>query len=111
MISFENMPEVLTENLEAIKASDVHSRIWLENGKYIFLSAHHDENIDTEKNFTNLFTAIEFEVSREKIQAVHMLPGCTHNIINLSDTENLVTAMWANEQFDPNHPDTFFDKV
>ena len=54
---------------------------------------------------------IEFEVSGEKIQAVHMLPGYTHNIINLSNTENLVTVMWANEQFDPNHPDTFFEKV
>ncbi len=54
---------------------------------------------------------IEFEVSGDKIEAVHMLPGYTHNIINLSDTENLVTVMWANEPFDPNHPDTFFEKV
>lgn len=54
---------------------------------------------------------MEFEVSGEKIQAVHMLPGYTHNIINLSDTENLVTVMWANEPFDPQHPDTFFEKV
>ena len=54
---------------------------------------------------------LNFEVSGEKIQAVHMLPGYTHNIINLSDTENLVTVMWANEQFDPNHPDTFFEIV
>ena len=54
---------------------------------------------------------IEFEVSGDKIQAVHMLPGYTHNIINLSETENLVTVMWANEQFDPEHPDTFFEKV
>ena len=54
---------------------------------------------------------IEFEVSGEKIEAVHMLPGYTHNIINLSDTENLVTVMWANETFDPNHPDTFGEKV
>ena len=54
---------------------------------------------------------IEFEVSGDKIQAVHMLPGYTHNIINLSNTDNLVTVMWANEQFDPNHPDTFFEKV
>lgn len=53
----------------------------------------------------------EFEVSGDKIQAVHMLPGYTHNIINLSDTENLVTVMWANEQFDSEHPDTFFEKV
>lgn len=54
---------------------------------------------------------IEFEVSGDKIQAVHMLPGYTHNIINLSDTENLVTVMWANEIFDPEHPDTFFEPV
>lgn len=54
---------------------------------------------------------MEFEVSGERIQAVHMLPGYTHNIINLSETENLVTVMWANEIFDPNHPDTFFETV
>ena len=54
---------------------------------------------------------LEFEVSGEQIQAVHMLPGYTHNIINLSETENLVTLMWANELFDPNHPDTFFQEV
>ena len=54
---------------------------------------------------------MEFEVSGEKIEAVHMLPGYTHNIINLSDIENLVTVMWANESFDPNHPDTFGEKV
>ena len=54
---------------------------------------------------------IEFEVSGDKIQAIHMLPGYTHNIINLSETENLVTVMWANEQFDPAHPDTFGENV
>ena len=54
---------------------------------------------------------IEFEVSGDKIEAVHMLPGYTHNIINLSQTENLVTVMWANESFDPNKPDTFFEVV
>ena len=54
---------------------------------------------------------LNFEVSGEKIEAVHMLPGYTHNIINLSDTEDLVTLMWANEQFDPNKPDTFFEVV
>lgn len=52
-----------------------------------------------------------FEVSGDKIEAVHMLPGYTHNIINLSDTENLVTVMWANESFDLNKPDTFFELV
>ena len=54
---------------------------------------------------------IEFEVSDEKIEAIYMLPGFTHNIVNLSDTENLVTVMWANEQFDPEHPDTFGEPV
>ena len=54
---------------------------------------------------------LNFEVSGEKIEAIHMLPGYTHNIINLSDTEDLVTVMWANEPFDPAHPDTFFEKV
>lgn len=53
----------------------------------------------------------EFEVSGEKIEAVHMLPGYTHNIINLSDSEDLITLMWANELFNPDHPDTFFEKV
>ena len=54
---------------------------------------------------------LNFEVSGEKIEAVHMLPGYTHNIITLSETENLVTVMWANEQFDPKRPDTFFEVV
>ena len=54
---------------------------------------------------------IEFEVSGDNIQCVHMLPGYTHNIINLSDTENLVTVMYCNEIFDPNKPDTYFEKV
>ena len=57
------------------------------------------------------YEPIEFEVSGDRIQAVHMLPGYTHNIINLSETENLVTVMWANEQFDLEHPDTFWEKV
>ena len=60
--------------------------------------------IDTDEVFN-------FEVSSDKIEAVHMLPGYTHNIINLSDTEDLVTVMWANEAFDPSKPDTFFEAV
>lgn len=74
---------------------------------FIVVSGHaliQERNIGTDK-------VIEFEVSGEKIQAVHMLPGYTHNIINLSDTQDLVTVMWANESFDPKHPDTFFEKV
>ena len=54
---------------------------------------------------------LEFEVTGDRIEAVHMLPGYTHNIINLSETENLVTIMWANEVFDPQHPDTFYETV
>lgn len=54
---------------------------------------------------------IEFEVSGDNIQCIHMLPGYTHNIINLSETENLVTVMYCNEIFDPNKPDTYFEKV
>lgn len=54
---------------------------------------------------------LEYEVSGDRIEAVHMLPGYTHNIINLSDTADLVTVMWANESFDPGRPDTYFDPV
>ena len=54
---------------------------------------------------------IEFEVSGDKIEAVHMLPGYTHNIINLSETDDLVTVMWANEQFNPDRPDTYYEEV
>ena len=54
---------------------------------------------------------VEFEVFGDKIEAIHMIPGWTHNIINLSDTEDLVTVMTCNEVFDPKHPDTFFEQV
>ena len=54
---------------------------------------------------------LEFYVSGDAIQAVHMLPGYTHNLINLSETEDLVTVMWANEAFDPGRPDTYFERV
>lgn len=80
------------------------------NGKwefFIVVSGHgliQERKIGTDE-------VIEFEVSGEQIKAVHMLPGYTHNIINLSDADNLVTLMWANEQFDLNHPDTFFEPV
>lgn len=74
---------------------------------FIVVSGHaliRERKIGTDETF-------EFEVSGDNIKAVHMLPGYTHNIINLSDTENLVTVMWANEQFSPDKPDTFFEKV
>ena len=74
---------------------------------FMVVSGHgliQERKIDSEE-------VIEFEVDGAHIQAVQMLPGYTHNIINLSDTENLVTVMWANEQFDPSHPDTFGENV
>ena len=74
---------------------------------FIVVSGHaliQERKIGTEE-------VIEFEVSGEKIEAVHMLPGYTHNIINLSDSEDLVTVMWANELFDANKPDTFTEEV
>ncbi len=74
---------------------------------FIVVAGHgliQERKVDTDE-------VIEFEVSGENIEAVHMLPGYTHNIINLSETEDLVTVMWANESFDPNRPDTYFEKV
>ena len=59
----------------------------------------------------NPFPVIEYEVTGEKIQAVHMLPGYTHNIINLSDSQDLVTIMWANELLEADRPDTYFEEV
>lgn len=76
-------------------------------GVFIVVSGHgliQERKIGSDEVF-------EFEVSGEKIEAVHMLPGYTHNIINLSDSEDLITLMWANELFNPDHPDTFFEKV
>jgi len=74
---------------------------------FIVVSGHgliQERKIDSDE-------VIEFEVSGDKIEAIHMLPGYTHNIINLSETEDLVTVMWANESFDPNKPDTYFEPV
>lgn len=74
---------------------------------FIVVSGH---GLIQERNL-NTGEVMEFEVSGEKIEAVQMLPGWTHNIINLSETDNLVTVMWANELFDTNHPDTYFEVV
>ena len=81
---------------------------------FIVVSGHgliQERKIGTDPTTGKPYEMIEFEVSGDRIQAVHMLPGYTHNIINLSETENLVTVMWANEIFDPGHPDTFFEPV
>lgn len=81
---------------------------------FIVVSGHgliRERKIGTDPETGIPYEPIEFEVSGEKIQAVHMLPGYTHSIQNLSDTQDLVTLMWANEIFDADHPDTFFEPV
>lgn len=80
------------------------------NSKWELFIVVHGHGLIQERNI-NTGEMVEFEVSGERIEAVHMIPGWTHNIINLSDTEDLVTVMTCNEVFDPNKPDTFFEVV
>lgn len=80
------------------------------NSKWELFIVVQGHGLIQERNI-NTGEIVEFEVSGDKIEAVHMIPGWTHNIINLSETENLITVMTCNEVFNPNHPDTFFEKV
>ena len=80
------------------------------NSKWELFIVVHGHGLIQERSI-NTGETVEFEVSGDKIEAVHMIPGWTHNIINLSQTEDLVTVMTCNEIFDPNHPDTFFEPV
>ena len=82
---------------------------WHNSNWELFIVVH-GHGLIQERNI-NTGETVEFEVSGDKIEAVHMIPGWTHNIINLSQTEDLVTVMTCNEIFDPNHPDTFFEPV
>lgn len=80
---------------------------------FIVVSGHgliQERKIGTDEN-GNPYPIIEFDVSGDKIEAVHMLPGYTHNIVNLSQTEKLITLMWANESFNPDYPDTYYEEV
>ena len=86
------------------KGQHWHNSKWEQ---FIVVSGH---GLIQERNI-NTGETIEFEVSGEKIEAIYMIPGWTHNIINLSATENLVTVMTCNEIFDPNRPDTFYETV
>lgn len=86
------------------KGQHWHNSKWEQ---FIVVAGH---GLIQERNI-NTGETVEFEVSGDKIEAVYMIPGWTHNIINLSDTENLVTVMTCNEIFNPNHPDTFFEIV
>ena len=81
---------------------------------FIVVSGHgliQERRIGINPETKELYPIVEFEVTGEQMKAVQMLPGYTHNIINLSRTENLVTIMWANEVFDENNPDTFYESV
>lgn len=80
------------------------------NSKWELFIVVHGHGLIQERNI-NTGEIVEFEVSGDQIEAVHMIPGWTHNIINLSDTEDLVTVMTCNEVFNPNRPDTFFEEV
>ena len=80
------------------------------NSKWEQFIVVHGHGLIQERNI-NTGEMVEFEVSGDKIESIYMIPGWTHNIINLSDTEDLVTVMTCNEVFDSNHPDTFFEKV
>ena len=84
-----------------------------KNEKFVVVSGHGLIQLRREGLDENgqPYPVREYEVSGDQIQVVEMLPGFTHNIINLSDTDDLVTVMWANEAFNPNRPDTYFDPV
>lgn len=86
------------------KGQHWHNSKWEQ---FIVVAGH---GLIQERNI-NTGETVEFEVSGDKIESIYMIPGWTHNIINLSETENLVTVMTCNEVFDPKHPDTFFEKV
>ena len=102
-------------SINIARPGNVRGQHW-HNSKweiFIVVSGHgliQERKIGTDEN-GKPYPVIEFEVYGEQMKAIQMLPGYTHNIINLSDTQDLVTVMWANEQFDGNHPDTFYEAV
>lgn len=108
MQQFENIwdrkNKPLALNIEEIHEYDLEST---PEELFIVVAGH---GLIQERNI-NTGETVEFEVSGDKIEAVHMIPGWTHNTINLSKTENLVTVMTCNEIFNPNHPDIFFELV
>ena len=101
---------VLADHL-SIFVDDVFSAPMAFTGATVVLATiAYGHGLIQERNI-NTNETVEFEVSGDKIEAIYMIPGWTHNIINLSETEDLVTVMTCNESFDPNHPDTFFEPV
>ncbi len=108
-------PDYGQVSVNVAKPGSIRGQHW-HNSKweiFIVVSGHgliKERKIGINPETGKEYPVIEFEVTGEKLQAVQMLPGYTHSIINLSDSENLVTVMWANEPFDENNPDTFFEK-
>ena len=103
-------------NINVARPGSVRGQHWHNSKSEIFVvvSGHgliQERKIGTDAETGKPYPLIEFEVTGDQMRAVQMLPGYTHNIINLSSTENLVTVMWANEAFDPEHPDTFYEAV
>lgn len=102
-------------SINIARPGNVRGQHW-HNSKweiFIVVSGHgliQERKIGRDEN-GKLYPVHSFEVTGEQMKAVQMLPGYTHNIINLSDTEDLITVMWANESFDRRHPDTYFEKV
>lgn len=102
-------------SINIARPGNVRGQHW-HNSKweiFIVVSGHgliQERKIGRDEN-GELYPVHSFEVTGEQMKAVQMLPGYTHNIINLSDTEDLITVMWANESFDRRHPDTYFEKV
>lgn len=103
-------------SINVARPGSVRGQHW-HNSKceiFIVVNGHgliQERKIGTDAETGEPYPMVEFEVTGEQMRAVQMLPGYTHNIINLSSTENLVTVMWANEAFDPQHPDTFYEAV
>lgn len=103
-------------SINVVKPGNTRGEHW-HNSKweiFIVVAGHgliQERRIGIDPETGKGYPVIEFEVTGEQIRAIQMLPGYTHNIINLSKTDNLVTVMWANESFDPKHPDTFYEQV
>lgn len=103
-------------SINVVKPGIVRGEHW-HNSKweiFIVVSGHaliQQRKVGIDPEINKGYPLVEFEVTGEQMRAVQMLPGYTHNIINLSKNQNLVTVMWANEPFDPEHPDTFYEQV
>lgn len=108
-ISAKRLHIPLFHSINISKPGITKGQHW-HNSKWEQFIVVHGHGLIQERNI-NTGETVEFEVSGDKIEAIYMIPGWTHNIINLSETDDLVTVMTCNEIFDPGHPDTFFEPV